>query len=166
MPGLIQRVPVGLLDFLGLKATGQNPVVMPDELQTVVDISQLYAAARWEQFQASTNTVNLIGFWGAATLTVPSGEMWLVDSLMYTSGTLLAGTTYRLRPGLIGVQSGSQPIKVGELSQSWTAGERPFMGWGNFIARGGDQIGLVVDSLTLGTALPFDIRIRFLRLTV
>lgn len=166
MPGLIQRVPTGLLDLLGLKSTGQNPVVMPDTLQTVLELRDLYAAQRWEQFQATTNTVNLIGFWGAATLTVPAGELWLVDSLAYTSGTLLAGTTYRLRPGLLGVQSGSQPIKVGELSQSWTAGERPFFGWGNFIARGGDQIGLVVDSLTLGTGLPFDIRIRFLRLSV
>lgn len=166
MPGLIQRVPVGYLDLFGLKSSGQTPTVSPDECQPVVDITELYAAARWEQITATTNTVNLIGFWGAAALTVPSGEMWLVDRLTYTTGTLLAGTTYRLRPGMIASQSGSQPIAVGDPSQTWTAAERPFFGWGDIIARAGDQLGLVVDSLTLGTALTFDIRCRFLRLLV
>lgn len=165
MPGLIQRVPVGLLDFLGLKATGQSPTVMPDELVPTVDISQLYAAARWEQSTSTTSTVNLIGFWGTTTLTVPSGELWLVDSITATSGTLLAGTTYRLRMGLISANN-SNPFVVSDLSQSWTAGERPFFGWRNVIARAGDQLGLVVDSLTLGTALSFDLRARVLRLTV
>lgn len=166
MPGLIQRNPIGLLDFLGLKATGQSPTVLPDELVATVDISQLYAAARWEQIVGTTSAVNLVGFWGTTVTTVPQNELWLVDSCAISGSTLAATTAYRLRGGLITAPGGSALYKLQEQSLSYVAGERPHIGWNNIIARGGDQLGLVVDALTLGTAITFDVRLRVLRLTV
>lgn len=166
MPGLIQRNPIGLLDFLGLKSTGQSPTILPDELVATVDIASLYAAARWEQVVGTTSVANLVGFWGSANTTVPQNELWLIDQVAISGSTLAVGTAYRVRAGLITAPGGSALYAIQETSLAYAASERPHVGWQNLIARGGDQVGLVVDSLTLGTAITFDIRLRFLRLTV
>jgi hypothetical protein len=166
MPGLIQRVPTGFVDLLGLKSTGQNPTISPDELANVIDVFDLYKAARWEVLSGQTNAVNLVGFWGVTQWTVPAGELWLVDQMATSSVALPAATTYNLRQAII-APNVSAPIAISPgSSQPVAVAESACLGWGPLVMQSGQQGGIYVQGLTLGTAQTFTVRGRVLRLTV
>lgn len=86
----IQRVPRGLLDFLGMKGTGDLPHEVAGELRTSIDLFELYgiemrrrtATTGWAAVAVGWQTDNL------GNLTVPPGEIWLVSnvSLAITTG--------------------------------------------------------------------------------
>jgi len=50
MPSLINRIPAGLADVLGIKATGRSPYVLLDEVRAVMDISDFYSLSLEPRF--------------------------------------------------------------------------------------------------------------------
>jgi len=81
----IQRVPRGLLDILGLKATGDTPHQLAQEISGGLDITPLYL-----QDQLRSITGFIAGVAGGYNLvsTVPNGEMWWMTNV---GGLLTAG---------------------------------------------------------------------------
>lgn len=76
----INRVPLGLLDFLGTKSLGDNPSELMAEVRPTLNLFPFFAAERFvvngENASASTGA-------GGQTFTVPKGELWLMVSAMF-----------------------------------------------------------------------------------
>ena len=93
MPSLIQRIPPGLLSFLGLKSTGQNPNNLSDTVVPVLDLEHLYLA---QDLQVSSNTQNVANAGQSISLAVPNGEAWRVLGFGYSADTLTATATLKV----------------------------------------------------------------------
>lgn len=91
MSSLIQRVPQGFLDALGIKSTGTNPNQLSEDVRPVVNLIDFYLASRYETVIASGNITNNGDI---ISLDVPAGEAWAMQTLSgrvsYTAGTDLA----------------------------------------------------------------------------
>jgi hypothetical protein len=110
---------------------------------------------------------------GGGAFRVPPGEIWLVKHLSVRSGTLLAATEYQFTlgflsplPGIAGASVWHEvqnPVAVG----SWTAGMIAAAGcWDPFVMTSGDQVGVLIHRLALGTADNFFVSMRAVRLTI
>lgn len=79
----IQRPPIGLLDLLGLKATGDNPHVLAGEVRSTLMLDDLFLVDRLVAAARSTG-VNIPGT-GTATMGAASGPsdgfIWLLYGL-------------------------------------------------------------------------------------
>lgn len=116
----INRLPQGLLGFLGIKNGGRYPQEIADVLAPVWDLADLYLNTNSET-RADVLAIAAIGsqaFW-----TVPNGECWYVTLASCATGTLGAGQTIEL-----GLQTtdaaGLVTIAVSPMSGSRTVGQR------------------------------------------
>jgi len=75
----VQRVPFGLLSFLGIKAGGQNPNALQRELMPVLDVTPNFLAPDLAQEIETTNTIGSAG--DEARITIPQGEAWRMISM-------------------------------------------------------------------------------------
>lgn len=79
MIGNVQRIPAGLLELLGIKGHGTNPVALSESYAAVIPILQFFSRQ---------SNVTLSATDAAAVLntnvevTVPQNEVWLVNGLM------------------------------------------------------------------------------------
>lgn len=80
-PLLIQRIPRGLTDALGLRATGETPYQLERSVRPVFDATELYLQ---EMHQSNSSLVNgglTLNFgWNPSGVVVPPGEFWLLLS--------------------------------------------------------------------------------------
>jgi hypothetical protein len=166
MPSLINRVPPGLLSLLGIKAVGQNPTLLGDALTGFIDLTPLYTAGFAEIASAATSSVSSTGVSVIPQNLVPAGELWVVTrAAMFASANLAATTTYRLRLA-VWDSIASRVVDCGP-SVSAAAGERPATYIdGPFVMSPGEQIALICESVTLGTAQGFTISCKFSRLSI
>lgn len=152
-PLTIQRYPRGLLDLLGSKSNGQNPVQLAQVVAPVIDVSALYQFDLVEQRAATTNAANLPGAWGVtgSNLTVPAGELWLVHNLSLAANTnLVAGESYQVRGAIYRAQWSQWQLSDQSVSCA-DAGSRPALGWQFHrpeIMRPGDSVGIYVVQVT------------------
>lgn len=167
MPSQVNRVPPGLLSLLGIKASGQNPSILPDTLTPTLELLDLYMAGNAQEVVASTSAVNLVGIWGVASLQPGPGELYLVERMSVSTTTALAaGTTYEVQPMLYEASTGARRYTVGPrvgatVGQVFcTASERPF------IVTPGYRLGAFVSVATLGVAQQFAVAVRYVPLTV
>ena len=100
MAGLftIQRVPKALLDFLGLKGSGQTPTDLESQLRSVVNCTPFYLADRAAGIITNTGNFAADGTQAFATsvATVPAGEAWIpiCCSMQRDTAGLTAGNTF------------------------------------------------------------------------
>lgn len=87
MPRPINRIPKGLLDFLGLKALGRNPEVFMDDVRPTFELSPWYLGTHAEGLAFSEQLTNVLpvlsfsfraGFGTAAR--VPANEWWYLHA--------------------------------------------------------------------------------------
>jgi hypothetical protein len=153
VPQLINRVPPGLLSLLGIQSTGRNPVLLADDLQPVLNLTDAYLFAQSVPFADTTAAIGATGFVsGLSSPTPPPGEIWVFSSytVVFTV-PLPAGTTYRVRP-CVGETSSGIIVHCGEVA-SGTVGERPIARSGEpFYVAPGQLVGAYCESVTLGTA--------------
>lgn len=100
MPNLtsaINRLPLGLLGFLGIKNGGQYPRDLSPLLSPVWNLSDLYLNANAEN-SAPVVSVASLGYTGFAT--VPTGESWCILLASAATGTLGAGVTIEMTLGM------------------------------------------------------------------
>lgn len=78
MPSIINRVPATLLQLLDIKARGQNPHLLLDDVRCTLDLLEPYMLGR-DRVAVSTDVL-LTGNTGvqASGTTVPAGEYWYV----------------------------------------------------------------------------------------
>lgn len=89
---MIQRIPTGLLDLLGMQSTGNLPHSLDQAVQSSVDVFDLYTVDRLRLTFGQTPVIAAIGFQSAA-FGPPPGELWVVYSLNVTSGALAAASS-------------------------------------------------------------------------
>lgn len=165
MPGLINRVPQGLLSLLDLKAQGENAKQLGGELQTVIDTSDLYIGSI-RRSQSSTITPAGVGLNLFTALTVPAGFVWVVThATVFNAGVLPAAATNAFVCGYQPADT-AQFVGLGDLGQSVT-GERGVSTYSGriFALQPGDTLAAFV---TRSTGAPGDLRcvIAFASLTV
>lgn len=91
-PLTIQRIPRGVLDFLGLRGTGDLPNNIAEAISGSVDLSSLYALNVLISVHQVSGAIGL-GLNPATTpMTVPNGEMWVVMQTGALVTTVAAST--------------------------------------------------------------------------
>lgn len=121
----INRLPVGLSQLLQIKAGGNTPPILNDELRGVIDLSDFYLANKEQTWTALQNNVNA-RFTGP-TVTVPNNELWLVRGVEARAGLDVINTTGNLaifanRGQYGGMYLGAQetPTAVSAVLDFWT----------------------------------------------
>lgn len=168
MPSLINRVPPGLLSFLGIKALGQNPSQLSDELTPVLELGSLYLAPYSETRQFQTAVINAPGFFSASGALVPAGKIWVCGSIsLNTSGVIAAATTYT-GMGLCWNPTGTSIIyDVGAPLVTATAAGRLLTGVNELrVLPPGAQLGVHGQAVTVGTAQLFYVNVRLIELDI
>ena len=169
-PQDIQRYPRGLIDLLGMRATGDTPHQLGQMTVAQLDLLDMYLADRCfaQTFTGAGAYVALgnIVFTGAV---VPQGEMWLLYEATVFTGVVAAATRVTIVPFIARSQAGlaqaeviSDPIVV-PIAGSGMGGrhyERPT------ILMPGHQFGVqVVDIVGAPAATPI-LNLYFARLAV
>lgn len=101
-PQDIQRYPRGLIDLLGMRATGETPHKLAQDMSGVLELLELYLNDRLTP-NASASAGNIIatGDVPITGLTVPEREMWLIWEMTLTTGLFAAATAANVTGGLL-----------------------------------------------------------------
>lgn len=158
----INRLPLGLLGFLGIKNGGRYPQDLADVLAPTWDLSQLYLNTNSET-RSDVVALNALG--SQAFVTVPTGEAWIVLLASAATGTLGAGVTFE-----IGLQTtdaaGLVTIAVSPMSGARTVGQRVAVSLPQPILLGpGSTFGVNVTQLAAGP-VSTTLATRFARLSL
>lgn len=171
LPAPIQRIPVGLLDYLQIQSLGKNPTVLSEVVQPTIDLWKLYSASRWESTSYVGTPVAANGAFNpdaatVANVTVPFNEYWLIDDCTFEIG--LGGATTAQCQG-----SWNIPAVGGSLRHYWSefmplpiaAGQSYFLRCRgeDFILPPGSAPVLNVTGFA-GAAISWIGRVRFIRL--
>lgn len=161
MPSLINRIPVGLLSLLGIKSVGQNPVMMPDSVQPVLDLTRFYTIQISEYIAGTSGTANTVGAWPLSNWqNTTQTELWIVQTAsIWRSTGLPAATQYTLRLGVYDVLTGA--VVNSSFSATYTVGQIPAVSWcdaeSQIVIRPNQALAVLVEGVTLGTAVTFDV---------
>lgn len=153
MSSRIQRIPRGLLAFLDMVGTGQNPVVFGDAVAPVVDIRDFYLSETILS-QEATGTAQNAG--DTITLSVPANTTWIVRAIQATLN-VNAGEIARISIAVRPAGLNSIGLVTSDLSTTpaGLAIDRKRLGiWlgAGLILRPGSAVSLRVDSSTLAAA--------------
>lgn len=117
----INRLPGGLLSFLGIKNGGRTPQVLSEQLAPTFSLVDWYLQTNSLSLQQNGN-VTAVGF-NANWFTVPSGETWAVLSTMVNSQAALgAGVTIAFGGAWIRSALQVLPSPLTLMSPSFTTG--------------------------------------------
>jgi len=117
----INRQPLGLLGFLGIKNSGKYPADLNPGLNPVWDLSELYLANPSEYVQVSM-TANTVGN-QATVIQVPNGEVWWVSHAGVRSATLIAAEFLNLSLTLASANN-TALVPISEQTADYTVGSR------------------------------------------
>lgn len=164
----LNRHPVGILDFLGIKNGGMYPQELGTVLAPTWDLRRFYLDNGATHVRTTGNLTNAdrgttlsIGF------AVPVGEMWYVDRVSFTTALFAAGQScqisFNLQKSGLAVQElvlpgqyYQGPIAAGGL-ETYSVGVDV-----DRLLYAGDQIGLKADKVVDGgTSIAFSCVIRY-----
>lgn len=101
-PQDIQRYPRGLIDLLGMRATGETPHKLAQDVAGTLELLELYLNDRMvPNASASAAPPAAIGSITVPGLTVPDRELWLVFELTFYTGAIAPATTYAFTGGVL-----------------------------------------------------------------
>jgi hypothetical protein len=98
-PQDIQRYPTGLIDLLGMRATGQTPSQLAGEISGSIEVGELYLFnRRVTQVGQSPVAIGAVGFLANTTgaTVVPQGEMWVLFDCTMRVPVIAAATALNL----------------------------------------------------------------------
>lgn len=138
---VIFRPPRGLLDFLGIKATGQNPDVLTREVRPTVSLDAKYWSSIPVTRQEATGSTTIAGGGGGTFVNgfgVQEGELWRIRGIACsyygtnnTTSTGLASFAAGIkhfgsvRPALIGEMNTWESYGTSAYARATTATYRP-----------------------------------------
>lgn len=98
----IQRYPRGLIDLLGMRATGDTPHKLGQENVGTLELLEFYLNDRMvPNASASAAPPAAIGVVPITGLTVGSREMWLLYELTFYIGAIAAATQIKFAGGVL-----------------------------------------------------------------
>jgi hypothetical protein len=129
MPGQgINKAPIGLLDFLGIKNLGQYPNELSPTLAPCFELLEWYLSEYQEAIVASA-AFAVVGAYQAYHL-VPNNETWAVlAASMNSQAVLAAGQTF---DGVVACTRGPNPgiqTALADAHTRVTVGEVAWSGW-------------------------------------
>lgn len=157
----INRIPWGLLGFMGIKNGGRNPSALADFVQPGWDLSELYLQTNSEFFSTSGN-INALGY--NLGFSSSLAEVTWVHGYSVVTSTLTAGQTLNAcimvadQNGITGVAYGNLQTQAAPGNRFLLALERPV------ILSPGQQIGFYVSNVAAGP-IAYTTQIRVSRLT-
>jgi hypothetical protein len=90
MAGVVSKLPLGLLGFLGIKNAGEYPRELAGFYQPTLDLTSLLIGSNFEEFNFALGALPAAGNAGSysTALAVPQTEVWVVTLLCHriTSG--------------------------------------------------------------------------------
>ncbi|MGB8853051.1 MAG: hypothetical protein WCC69_05740 [Pirellulales bacterium] len=125
-PQDIQRYPRGLIDLLGMRATGETPHKLAQDMGGVLELLELYLFDRMvPNASTAVGAIAAVGDSNIPGLTVPSREIWLVFEISLSSTTTAPATGFTATAGILrNVGSGNvynaltPPVVVGASAQA------------------------------------------------
>jgi hypothetical protein len=105
MPSPINQIPQGLLSLLSAKGQGNNPGLILDDVNPVLDVRDMYLVALREQVTGGP-VAAAVGSVQLTALTVPAGEVWFVWAYCVVSAPG-AGAACTIAPGFLLNSAGS-----------------------------------------------------------
>jgi len=95
-PQDIQRLPKGLIDLLGMKATGNTPAQLAQQVISTLNTDDLYLIDRCLSVQGASSAVNALGTFAFANCQVPAGSLYLLYSVGISVPALAAASSVQL----------------------------------------------------------------------
>jgi hypothetical protein len=161
----IQRFPKGLLDFLGLKATGDTPHTLEGSVRGQINLDRYYLVDRVVAIQPSV-TITANGFFTAAVATVPPGEMWLPLGLRI-SATFAALTSMQWCPSTRRALGGGQMMLTNFISAIASVTNECTYTWGELVPfMPGDAFGVYAQQTVLGANPSASILMEYYKLSI
>jgi hypothetical protein len=128
MPQGINKAPVGLLDFLGIKNFGQNPTELGEVLVPTFELLTWYLSEYAESVVASA-AFAAAGY--QAYLTVPNDQTWVVMAANFNSQAVLpAATTFE---AVLAAVRGPNPGIQTALATAWAPATTGGVPWSGFV---------------------------------
>lgn len=150
-PQDIQRYPRGLIDLLGMRATGDTPHKLAPEISGGIEMLELYVNDRMiPNASAGAAPVAALGNYQIPGLVVPDRELWLIFELTFYIGTIAAATALRYTGGILRARGSGNvfsallpqvAVAAGEQGNVGMKFERPVIGLpGNIITANVNQL--------------------------
>jgi len=125
-PQDIQRYPRGLIDLLGMRATGDTPHQLGQNISGSLELLELYLNDRLiPNASAAAGVIAAVGDLNIAGLTVPARELWLVFEASLSSTTTAGATGFTATMGVLRNRGSGNvysawipPVTVGALAQA------------------------------------------------
>lgn len=168
-PFTIQRLPVGLLDMLAMKGSGETPSLLADKIQGTVNLNELYfAQIQIQVATGATPNVSATDRYLMTTPPIPSNEIWVVRSFscFWSTGVGVSGTFAPIvvRRGFAGLSAQSlvqgAPVSVAASSNGCAFARFP--PWELFYP--GDNFGAWFITGAYPITSPVNIAIEYTRL--
>jgi len=150
----LNRHPLGILDFLGIKNGGQYPVTLGQQLAPTWDLSRFYldnAATQTRTTGTLTNAAR--GTTIAVGAAVPAGQIWYVDLVSFTTALFAAGQSCRVSFYIQRAGLSTEQIILPSQSFTGTVGAGGLETYSTGAAVGrllypGDTVGFKADQVT------------------
>lgn len=142
----INRQPVGLLGFLGIKNFGRNPDTLATVLSPVWETSDLYLS---QSSRYSVTNISVAATGGATVLTVPNGKVWKVYavSIRFTPGV---GAAVSVTPCLSPQSPSTVYVAMGASAGFTNAAPGTVFFNREAVIEAGTGIGYTCEALTAG----------------
>lgn len=154
----LNRIPWGLLGFLGIKNGGRYPEELSAVLLPTWDLLELYTVANRTVTTPRNATVNAVGY--QAYETVPNGQIWYATQMSANAATLTAGQALQFCLASTDAAATST-VALDNPNGGYVAGERPTATLTRSVwFAPGDTIGIIVSRITAGPiSVSFNARI-------
>lgn len=169
LPAIVNALPGGYLDLLGLKTMGRNPSAVTDFVQPILDLSKFYLSSQAVVLSAST-TANTPGSWFfGGNFDVPQNEVWALLDIGVYSNALIASEAAQISLVVDFPSSGNVPMFIGDPGvRSTAAGHRPGAAKNRDVVMlpPGSRLGFFAHELTTAGVITFQGNARVVRLSV
>lgn len=142
----INKLPIGLLGFLGIKNGGRNPDALSPLLAPTWDAVQWYLSQS-VVYETVTSTFNVTG--GNTNHTVPEGFVWAVLAFSVRAVTAVGGS-FTITPVRITANGTSFPAIGDTVSAGASSGAHATMDRDILVLRSGDSCGFTVEAVAGG----------------
>jgi len=112
--GIVQRFPRGLLQFLGMVGTGDQPRLLADEVRASLDMLHFYGSTTIQRVGA-TALAGVTAAGDQLVLTVPAGEHWMMLGATVAVGPAAAADVLRTSFRVQVPPAAGSPSTVGQV---------------------------------------------------